>query len=68
MGQLVHLIKIVLLLMIIRLIFVQLSAFLGVSGLPLPDHCYDFTSPNVIDSCGSLHLSKQGMSLKCKMG
>ena len=54
--------------MIIRLIFVQLSAFLGVSGLPLPDHCYDFTSPNVIDSCGSLHLSKQGMSLKCKMG
>lgn len=31
---------------------------MGVSGLPAPDHCYDFVSDIVNDSCGSVDLTR----------
>ena len=39
----------------IMLYFLTLSG--SITSLNSPDHCYDFVSTSVIDSCGSVHFA-----------
>ena len=48
---------------LVRALLCLCFSLLPLASLASPDHCYDFTSPSIPDSCGSLDLTRIGSTL-----